>query len=49
MYVSQENTVTIYLEPLCIMHYKSCFNALIMPCNAPYNILYNVIHNCNHS
>ncbi len=25
------------------MHYKISFNALIMPCNAPYNALYNII------
>ncbi len=31
------------------MHYKSSFNALIMPCNAPYNALYNRMKNCNHS
>ncbi len=31
------------------MHYKSGFNALIMPCNAPYNALYNLLNNCNNS
>ncbi len=30
------------------MHYKSSFNALIMPCNASYNALYNLMNNCNH-
>ncbi len=30
------------------MHYKSSFNALIMPCNVPYNALYNLINNCNY-
>ncbi len=41
--------VTLYLKLLCMTHYKSSFNALIMPCNAPYNALYNLINNCNHS
>ncbi len=36
-------------NPLCTMHYKSSYNTLIMPCNAPYNELYNLINNCNHS
>ncbi len=31
------------------MHSKSSFNALIMPCNAPYNALHNLMNNCNHS
>ncbi len=31
------------------MHYKSIFNAVIMPCNAPYNALYGLINNCKHS
>ncbi len=31
------------------MHYKSSFNALIMPCSAPYNALYNLMNNWNHS
>ncbi len=31
--------LTLYFKPLCIMHYTSSFNALIMPCNAPYNAL----------
>lgn len=33
-----ESMVTL---PLCVMHYKSRFNVLIMLCNAPYNILYD--------
>lgn len=45
----QFNSVTLYLKPLCIMHYKSIFNALIMPCNAPYNALWNQINNCKHT
>ncbi len=28
------------------MHYKSSFNALIMP---PYNTLYDLMNNCNHT
>ncbi len=36
-------SVTLYL-----MHYKSSFNALIMLCNAPYNVLYNLMNNGNH-
>jgi len=24
------------------------FNALIMPCDAPYNALYNLMNNCNY-
>ncbi len=41
--------VTLYLKPLCKMHYKSSFNALIMPCNAPYDALYmHIMNNCNH-
>lgn len=24
------------MQPLCVMHYKSSFNLLIMHCNAPY-------------
>ncbi len=35
-------SVALFLNPLCIMHDKSNFNALIMPCNAPYNALYNL-------
>ncbi len=31
------------------MHYKSSFNALIMPCNAPYNALYNLMNDCNNN
>ncbi len=31
------------------MHYKISFNALILPCNAPYNALYDLMNNCNHS
>ncbi len=31
------NWVTLYLKPLYVMHYKSSFNALILPCNVPYN------------
>ncbi len=42
------NSVTLYLKPLCNMHYTSSFNALIMPCNALYNAL-NLVNNCNHS
>ncbi len=38
----------LYLKPLCIMHYKSSFNALIMLRNAPYNALYDLMNNCNH-
>ncbi len=30
---------TLNLKPLCIMHYESSFNALIMHRNAPYNAL----------
>ncbi len=30
-----------------MMHYKSSFNALIMPCNADYNASYNLMNNCN--
>ncbi len=28
---------------------QSSFNALIMPCNAPYNALYYLMNNCNHT
>ncbi len=42
-----ETLVTLYLTPLYIMHYKGSFNALIMPCNAPYNALYDLVNNCN--
>ncbi len=31
------------------MHYKSSFNALIMPCNAAYNALYNLTNKCNYN
>ncbi len=31
------------------MHYKSSFNALIMPCNAAYNALYNLMNKCNYN
>ncbi len=31
------------------MYYKSSYNTLIMPCNAPYNAFYNLLNNCNHS
>ncbi len=41
--------VCFYLKSLYIMHYKSSFNALIMPCNVPYNTLYKLMNNCNHS
>ncbi len=41
--------LALYLKPLCTMHSKSSFNALIMPCNAPYNALHNLMNNCNHS
>ncbi len=37
-----EITVTLYLKPLCIMHYKSSYNALIMPCYTPMYNWYNV-------
>ncbi len=32
--------VTLYLKSLCVMHFQSSFNALIMPRKAPYNALY---------
>ncbi len=31
------------------MLYQITFNALIMPCNAPYNALYDLMNICNHS
>ncbi len=31
-----KNSVAIYLKPLCMMHYKSSFNAWLMPCNIAY-------------
>ncbi len=39
----------IYLELLYTMHYKISFDELIVPCNAPYNILYDLMNNCNLS
>ncbi len=39
----------MYKMPVCIKLYKSLFNALIMPCNAPYSALYNRMNNYNHS
>ncbi len=27
------------------MRYKSSFNELIMPCNAPYNAMYDIMNN----
>ncbi len=39
----------IIKKPLCIIDYKSSFNALIVPCNAAYNALYDLMNNCNHS
>ncbi len=35
--INSNYTVTLYIKPFYIMHYKSSFNALIMTCNAPYN------------
>ncbi len=31
------------------MHYKSSFNALVMPCNAPSNALYDLMNDFTHS
>ncbi len=41
--------VTLYLKPLYTMHYEKYFNALIMPCNAPYDALFDPINNGNQS
>ncbi len=45
----KKKLVTLYLKLLYIMHYKSRFNALIMPCNAPYKPCYDLMNNYNHS
>ncbi len=36
-------------KALCIMNYKSSFNALIKPFNAPYNALYKLMNNLDLS
>ncbi len=49
LYVAQETFINIISNTLCIMYYKSSFNALIMLCNVPNNGLYNLMNNFNHS
>lgn len=39
----ETKSVTLYLNPLYITHYKCSFNALIMTCNALYNAYCNTL------
>lgn len=39
-FIRHHMEVTLYFKPLYIKHDQSSFNALIIPCNAPYNALY---------